>query len=51
MQIRTYEIIYKLIEEIEASWAAIADHDDWSPLHAKLTAIGQVAEAMQLSAL
>ena len=40
-----------LIEEIEAIWAAIADHDDWSPLHAKLTAIGQVAEAMQLSAL
>lgn len=38
-----------LIDEIEAIWAAIADHDDWSPLDAKLTAVGQAAEAMQLS--
>ena len=37
-----------LIEEIEAIWAAIADHDDWSPLHAKLAAIDQADEAMQL---
>jgi len=37
-----------LINEIEEIWAAIADQDDWAPLYAKLTAVGQAAEAMQL---
>jgi uncharacterized protein YdiU (UPF0061 family) len=34
-----------LIDEVEAIWAAIAEHDDWSPLVAKLGAIGAMAEA------
>jgi serine/tyrosine/threonine adenylyltransferase len=25
-----------LIDEVEAIWAAIAEHDDWGPLHAKI---------------
>jgi len=35
------ELIY---EEIEAIWAAIADHDDWSAFNAKLAAIGVARE-------
>ena len=35
------ELIY---EEIEAIWAAITDHDDWSAFNAKLTAIGVARE-------
>ncbi|MEG8221157.1 YdiU family protein [Sphingomonas sp. HH69] len=33
------------IEEVEAIWAAIAEHDDWTPLHAKVTAIRRMGEA------
>jgi hypothetical protein len=34
-----------LIEEVEAIWAAIAEHDDWSPLEAKIGAIRRMGEA------
>jgi serine/tyrosine/threonine adenylyltransferase len=34
------------IEEVERIWAAIAEHDDWSPLHAKVAAIRQLGEAL-----
>ncbi len=34
-----------LIDEVEALWAPIAAADDWSPLAAKLAAIGEVAAA------
>ncbi|HSK41373.1 MAG TPA: YdiU family protein [Arenibaculum sp.] len=34
-----------LIDEIERIWQAIAENDDWSPFHAKLEAIGEMAEA------
>lgn len=31
-----------LIEEVEALWAPIAEHDDWSHVHAKLGAIAEM---------
>jgi len=34
-----------LIDEVEAIWAAIAERDDWAPLHAKLAAIRRMGEA------
>lgn len=34
-----------LIDEVEAIWAPIAEADDWSRLHAKLAAIGEMSEA------
>lgn len=34
-----------LIEEVEAIWAAIATHDDWRPLEAKITAIRRMGAA------
>ena len=34
------------IEEVETIWAAIAERDDWGPLHAKINAIRQMREAM-----
>jgi uncharacterized protein YdiU (UPF0061 family) len=34
------------IDEVEAIWSAIADSDDWRPLHAKVTAIRRMGEAM-----
>ena len=34
------------IDEVEAIWAAIADGDDWSVLHAKIAAIRRMGEAM-----
>lgn len=34
-----------LIDEVEAIWAAIADRDDWAPLHAKVTALRRMGEA------
>lgn len=33
------EPVELLIDEVEALWAPIADHDDWTPLYAKLDAI------------
>jgi uncharacterized protein YdiU (UPF0061 family) len=35
-----------LYEEVEALWAAIADHDDWAPFEAKLAAIGAMRQAL-----
>ncbi|GJD60670.1 protein adenylyltransferase SelO [Methylobacterium frigidaeris] len=34
-----------LIDEVEALWAPIAAADDWSAYHAKLAAIGEMAQA------
>ncbi|WP_133365467.1 protein adenylyltransferase SelO family protein [Qipengyuania sediminis] len=34
-----------LIEEVEAIWAAIAEHDDWHPLEAKIAALRRMGEA------
>jgi len=36
-----------LIDEVEAIWSAIADHDDWSPFESKIDAIRRFGEAMQ----
>ena len=35
-----------LIEEVEAIWSAIAENDDWAPLHAKIAAIRRMGEAL-----
>ncbi len=35
-----------LIDEVEAIWAAIADRDDWGPLHAKVAAIREMGQAL-----
>ena len=35
-----------LIDEVEAIWAAIAERDDWAPLHAKLAALERMGEAL-----
>jgi uncharacterized protein YdiU (UPF0061 family) len=42
------ELIY---EEIEALWAAIAEHDDWSAFNAKLRSIGVAREGWGFSEL
>jgi hypothetical protein len=34
-----------LIDEVEALWAPIAEHDDWAPLNAKIAAIRRMGEA------
>jgi hypothetical protein len=34
------------IEEVEAIWAAIAEHDDWSQFDAKIAAVRRMGEAM-----
>ena len=36
-----------LIDEVEALWSPIAEHDDWSPLHAKVAAIRAMGDAMK----
>ncbi len=36
-----------LIEEVEAIWSAIAEHDDWTPLNAKITAIRTMGDALR----
>ncbi|MFZ4382877.1 MAG: protein adenylyltransferase SelO family protein [Sandarakinorhabdus sp.] len=36
-----------LIDEVEALWAAIAERDDWGPLHAKVAAIRRMGAAHQ----
>jgi len=38
------------IEEVEAIWAAIAERDDWSPLHAKIAAVRRMGEARHANA-
>ena len=35
-----------LIDEVEAIWAAIAEHDDWQPLAAKVAAVRAMGEAL-----
>lgn len=35
-----------VIDEVERIWAAIADHDDWAPLHAHVDAIRQMGKAL-----
>ncbi|MDP3674897.1 MAG: YdiU family protein [Novosphingobium sp.] len=35
-----------LIDEVEAIWSAIAERDDWAPLHAKLAALERTGEAL-----
>ncbi|HTN13976.1 MAG TPA: YdiU family protein [Sphingomonadaceae bacterium] len=35
-----------LIEEVEAIWAAIAEKDDWGPLHAKVAALRRLGDAL-----
>jgi serine/tyrosine/threonine adenylyltransferase len=34
-----------LIDEVEAIWSAIDEHDDWKPLHAKIAAIRRMGAA------
>ena len=34
------------IDEVEAIWAAIAERDDWAPLHAKVAAVRAMGEAL-----
>jgi uncharacterized protein YdiU (UPF0061 family) len=38
-----------LYDEIERIWAAIADHDDWTPFNVKLAGLEQARKAMDLS--
>lgn len=35
-----------LIDEVETIWAAIAEHDDWSPLTAKIAAVRAMGDAL-----
>jgi uncharacterized protein YdiU (UPF0061 family) len=35
-----------LIDEVEAIWSAIAERDDWQPLHAKVAAIRRLGDAL-----
>ncbi len=35
-----------LIDEVETIWAAIAEHDDWDPLAAKVTAVRAMGDAL-----
>lgn len=35
------------IDEVEAIWSAIAEHDDWTPLHAKVSAIRTMGAALR----
>ena len=39
-----------LIDEVEAIWAAIAKHDDWSPFETKIAAIRRMADAFAADA-
>lgn len=44
--LHTHTPVGLLIEEIETLWDAIADHDDWRPLAAKLVSIAAWADAV-----
>jgi uncharacterized protein YdiU (UPF0061 family) len=35
-----------LIDEVESIWSAIAERDDWAPLHAKVAAIRMMGQAL-----
>ncbi|MFC3052481.1 protein adenylyltransferase SelO family protein [Kordiimonas pumila] len=39
-----------LIDEVESLWAHIAERDDWQPLYAKIDAIREMGEALNLIA-
>lgn len=43
------EPVEMLIDEVEALWAPIAEHDDWAPLYAKLEAIEAARAAWGLT--
>jgi hypothetical protein len=34
------------VEEVEAIWSAIAEHDDWKPFNDKVAAVRRMGEAM-----
>ena len=34
------------MEKVDAIWSAIAERDDWEPLHAKLSALKRMGEAL-----
>jgi hypothetical protein len=36
-----------LIDEVETIWAAIAERNDWTPLHDKVNAIRQHGRALR----
>jgi protein adenylyltransferase len=38
------------IEEVESLWSAIAERDDWAPLHAKIAAVRRMGEAIHANA-
>ena len=38
-----------LIEEVEALWANIAEHDDWKPLNKKIDAVRHMGQALNTS--
>ena len=38
------------IEEVEAIWSAIAEADDWAPLHGKLAAVRRMGDALNPNA-
>ena len=40
-----------LIEEVEAIWSAIAEHDDWQPFETKIEAIRTMGDAMTSDAV
>jgi len=40
-----------LIDDVEAIWAAIAEHDDWSPFESKIEAIRRMGDAMASDAV
>ena len=46
---RRTEACSMLIEEVEAIWKPITEHDDWSVFHAKLAAIDDMREAYALA--
>ena len=35
-----------LIDEVEAIWSAIAEHDDWAPFHAGIAAVRAMGAAL-----
>jgi uncharacterized protein YdiU (UPF0061 family) len=35
------------IDEVEAIWSAIADREDWAPLHAKVAAVRRMGDALR----
>jgi len=35
-----------VIDTVESLWSAIADHDDWQPLHTKISVIRQLGQAL-----